>query len=314
MGNLQRLAQILRQITVEPVLFTYMFCIFLSFPVLQQLAFKKICHENFNETVCTNIRHKDFTTQNEQVASATSQWILYQSIGLAIPSIFASLVFGSWSDRVGRRIVMILPPVGGLLLNINYLLNVHFFLLNVNYLLFGIIISGFFGGFATVLLSVFAYISDISSKTERTLRVGLLEAMLFFGATISNLVGGVLLEYSGFMAPFGLALALNICIMLYICFILQESYHPPDRYEGGWSLIVLHEHFKNGVDVICKKRSGSNRLHLNILLFIVFTINLLGKDLGFRIGAYYCFIMQINPYPDTNFYSNICDETACINK
>ena len=24
-------------------------------------------------------------------------------------------------------------------------------------------------------------------------------------------------------------------------------------------------------------------------------------------------IMQTNPYPDPNFYSNICDETACIN-
>ena len=36
----------------------------------------------------------------------------------------------------------------------------------------------------------------------------------------------------------------------------------------------------------------------------------------FRIGTYYCLIIQTNPYPDLiiNFYSNIRDETACINK
>ena len=35
---------------------------------------------------------------------------------------------------------------------------------------------------------------------------------------------------------------------------------------------------------------------------------------NFRPGIYYCLIMQTNPYPDTNFYSNIRDETAWINK
>ena len=40
------------------------------------------------------------------------------------------------------------------------------------------------------------------------------------------------------------------------------------------------------------------------------------KDLvKFRIGVYYCLIMQTNPYPDPNFYSNMyVNETACINK
>lgn len=277
MGNLQRFVRFLRLISVEPVLFVYMFCLFLSFPVLQQLTFKKICLKKFNGTICSNLHLQGFKTQNEQVASGTSQWILYQSIALAVPSIFASLVYGSWSDRVGRRMVMILPPVGNVLLNINYLLNVHFFSLDVNYLLIGIIISGFFGGFATVILSVFAYISDISSKTDRTLRVGLLESMIFFGATAGNLIGGVILQYSGFMAAFGLALALNICMILYICFILQESYHPPDRYAGGWSLVMVHEHFKKGVDVIVKRRPNSDRLHLVVLLFIVFAFNIIGK-------------------------------------
>ena len=279
MANGRNVVHFLRQISVEPVLFVYMLCTFLSFPVLQQLAFKKICLETFNKTTCSNLHHDNFTTQEKHVASDTSQWILYQTIGLSIPSIFASLVYGSWSDRVGRRMVMILPLVGNTLLNINYIMNAHFISLSVDYLMVGIVISGFFGGFATVILSVFAYISDVSSKTERTVRVAVLESMVFFGATVGDLLSGVLLDYSGFVAAFGLALALNICSILYICFVLQESYYPPERDAGGWSLVIVNEHFKNVLKVIAKKRPNKDRLHLIVLLFIVFSCNIMGKDL-----------------------------------
>ena len=37
---------------VEPLLFGYMFCLFLTFPVEQQLIYRKICLQNFNKTYC----------------------------------------------------------------------------------------------------------------------------------------------------------------------------------------------------------------------------------------------------------------------
>ena len=46
-----------RLVTVEPVLFAFMFCIFLVFPLQEQLIYKKICDSKFNSTVCKNLEN-----------------------------------------------------------------------------------------------------------------------------------------------------------------------------------------------------------------------------------------------------------------
>lgn len=234
----------------------------MSFPLLQQLAYRKICEEKFNETTCKNLTK----TQRDVVQEDTSNWMVYQSVALGVPSIAASLVYGSWSDSVGRKIIMVLPPIGNVLMNINFLLNVHFFQANVNYILIGIVVSGFFGGYATVLSSVFSYIADITDKTSRTLRIAILESMVFLGASGGEMVAGVLLDNSGFMAAFGLTIAINVCIILYVRLWLQESYFPTDQVQSN-PLVKLNRHIKNVWTVLSKARDEDKRLYLLAILF-----------------------------------------------
>ncbi|XP_078350899.1 lysosomal proton-coupled steroid conjugate and bile acid symporter SLC46A3-like [Oculina patagonica] len=252
-----------RKITVEPVLFFYMLCTFMSFPIVQQLAFKKICYEKYDAETCKNLTK----SQEDLVHQKTSKWILHQSLAVMLPSIAASLILGSWSDRVGRKTVLILPSVGSVLLYINYMLNVAYFSLHVNFILIGVCISGFFGGFATTLLGVFSYISDITDKSQRTLRVAVLESMIFMGGTVGNLVGGVLVEHHGFMAAFGLCLGANVLVILYVSFILPESYFPAADQEGNWALVAVHNHLKSSFQVLTKQRPQHQRLNLLVILF-----------------------------------------------
>ena len=252
-----------RKISVEPVLFFYMMCVFMSFPLLQQLAFKKICHEKYDDEICKNLTKP----QEDFVHQKTSKWVLYQSVSLTLPSIFASLILGSWSDKVGRKVILILPSVGSVLLYVNYVLNVAFFSLDVNYLLIGVCISGFFGGFATTLLGVFSYISDITDKSQRTMRVAVLESMIFMGGTVGNLIGGVLVEHHGFMPAFGLCLALNVLIILYVSFVLPESYFPQGDQEGNWALVAVHNHLKASFQVLSKQRPQHQRVNLLVIVF-----------------------------------------------
>lgn len=255
------------RVTVEPVLFFYMLCIFMSFPLLQQLAFKKICRSKYDDAICKNLTK----TQEDFVHKETSKWILYQSVSLTLPSIFASLIFGSWSDKVGRKVILTLPSVGSVLLYINYILNVVYFSLDVNFLLIGVCISALFGGFATTLLGVFSYISDVTDKSQRTLRVAILESMIFLGGTVGNLIGGVLVDHGGFSTAFGLCLALNIVIILYITFLLPESYFPQGNQEGNWALVAVHNHLKASFQVLTMRRPKHQRLNLLVIIFGIFS-------------------------------------------
>ena len=259
------------RITVEPVLFFYMLCNLMSLPLLQQLAFKKICLSKFDDAICKNLTK----TQEEFVHQKTSKWILYQSVCLTLPSIFASLIFGSWSDKVGRKVILILPSVGSILLYINYILNAVYLSLDVNFLLVGVCISALFGGFATTLLGVFSYISDITDKSQRTLRVAVLESMIFLGGTVGNLIGGVLVDHGGFGAAFGLCLALNVLIILYITFILPESFYPQENQEGNWALVAVHNHLKASFQVLTKRRPKHQRLNMLVIIFGILTFLLI---------------------------------------
>ena len=151
--------------------------------------------------------------------------------------------------------------------------------LNVDFLLIGISLSGCFGGFATLLLSVFSYIADITDKGNRTLRVAILESMIFLGGTFGELIGGVLIDHSGFMVAFGLTVALNLLTLLYVCFILRESYYPPPL-QGKWALVAVHQHLRKVGSALVRERPQGNRLSLMALLG-AFSILLLGKFANF---------------------------------
>ena len=264
------LCSAIRQITVEPVLFTFMLSMFMTFPLLQQLAFKKICQNDFGTDACKNL-----TKANEDtVQSKTSHWILYQSLAFTLPSILSSLIFGSWSDKVGRKFTLVLPLIGAVLQAVNSLLNVAYMSLDVNFLIIGVFLGGCFGGFATLLLSVFSYMADITDKASRTLRVGILESMIFLGGTVGELIGGVLVDHSGYMAAFGLAVSLNALAIIYTCFVLRESYSPQEVQERNWVLLALPNHLKKVFHAVIKERPQHKRLSLFLLLG-VFTIIIL---------------------------------------
>ena len=265
----------LRRITVEPVLFLYMFCLFMSFPLIQQLAFKKICLEKYDTGTCKNLTKADENFVQEH----TSEWILHQSIALAVPSIFASLIFGSWSDKVGRKLILVLPSVGGALLYVSHILNSVFMSLNVNVIIIGVFISGLFGGYATTLLGVFSYMSDITDKVQRTSRIAVLESMIFLGATAGNLLGGVLVDHGSFMAAFGVCLAVNLITILYVWLLLPESYFPQDDQEVKCSLIVVHayNHLKKAFQVLTKQRPRHQRRNLLVVMFGAMSIVLISR-------------------------------------
>ncbi|KAL9955023.1 hypothetical protein ACROYT_G042623 [Oculina patagonica] len=209
-------------------------------------------------------------SQEDLVHQKTSKWILHQSVASTVPSIVVSMMLGSWSDKVGRKTVLILPSVGSVLLYINYMLNVAYFSLDVNFILIGVCISGFFGGFTTTLLGVFSYISDITDKSQRTLRVAVLESMIFLGGAVGNLIGGVLVQHGGFIAAFGLCLGLSVIVILYISFILPESFVPEGDQEGNWALVAVHNHLKASFQVLTKQRPKHQRLNLLVSMFGIF--------------------------------------------
>ena len=136
----------------------------------------------------------------------------------AMQFIFSPLL-GAWSDRFGRRPVILISCFG---LSIDYV----FMALapSLRWLFVGRIISGIT---ASNVATGFAYITDVTPPEERPQKFGLISAAFGLGFVIGPAVGGYLGNIN-LRFPFWAAAVLSLANALYGLFILPESL-PPER-------------------------------------------------------------------------------------
>jgi DHA1 family tetracycline resistance protein-like MFS transporter len=151
-----------------------------------------------------------------------------------------SPVLGAWSDRFGRRPVILLSCLG---LGLDYI----FMALapTLRWLFVGRIISGIT---TSNVSTAFAYIADVTPPESRAKRYGLLGAAFGLGFVIGPAVGGLLGHYS-LRAPFWAAAVLSLANFLYGLFVLPESLPVEKRAKSAWhmanplgSLSLLRSH------------------------------------------------------------------------
>ena len=261
-----------RLVTVEPVLFAFMFCTFLLFPLQEQLIYKKICDSNFNQTECSNLNVNK--KAEAFVQKRTSSWMLYINMATTFPSMFAAMILGPCSDKIGRKYILMMPLIGGIIESAALILNSYYHQWDVSALLVGVTIAGFFGNYATILMGVFSYISDISVERSRTLRVSLLESMIFLGGAMGELIGGVLVDNAGFYVTFALACVVHALNLLYVAFLLQESRKPAEKLNITAAFNL--KNISNSIGLFVKRRPNRIREKL-VILMIGFFAALMGE-------------------------------------
>lgn len=225
-------------LTVEPVLFLFMFASFLSYTVFQEFLHHLVCKRTPN---CSSLgRHKsslwNSTTSDDGgrckepghteqlVQTETSHWVLYSNLASGVPSILVSIFYGAISDLKGRRAFIILPALGSIV-NQTFLLFMVYFqhALPLPFLLLGAFASGIGGSVSVVNFAVYSYVSDVSSQSKRTVQIGILESMTFLGATASLLIGGRWVNNIHFTGPLFCIIAVDLVIIVYVIVALPES-------------------------------------------------------------------------------------------
>src|ERR1700758_5442840 len=163
-------------------------------------------------------------------------------------------VLGAWSDRYGRRPVILISCLG---LGLDYI----FMALapSLKWLFVGRLISGIT---ASNVSTAFAYITDISAPAERAKRFGLLGAAFGAGFVIGPAVGGLLGHYN-LRAPFWAAAGLSLANFLYGLFVLPESLPAEKRAKSAW-------HMANPLGSLTLLRSHPELAGLSVVVFLYY--------------------------------------------
>ncbi|XP_038077339.1 proton-coupled folate transporter-like [Patiria miniata] len=250
-----------RWVTVEPTVSLFTFG-YVSISIIQPFYLQRRLAESLHNITggdensgCTGNETDDDTQAiQDDIQSQTSLWMFYLFMSASIPLMISSVVLGTLSDELGRKICLVMPIVGYIIQEVVYLATMHF-KLPLPVLFVGSILQGMSGGFGLFYAGCASYIVDITSEKNRTLRLAVIEMVFsLFGGFVQ--VGiGFMVDYVSILAPFFLALGANILCLLYIAIpgFLFETVDPEniaeDRKglkEAGRSVVKLFKFNENG--------------------------------------------------------------------
>ena len=195
-----------------------------------------------------------------------------------IPMVIFTLFLGPWSDKAGRKMLIMLPFLGYVLYCVTLIVNVYFFDELVVEFLWLETISSFFGGYALLYLGAYGYIADTSSLKSRTIRIAVMDGMSSVSETIGSYINGYLYAELGYYGSFGFASA---CFLLGLVIVFFTVHNKRDTENKETKTNVLD--LKNVLESfkVLSKPRAENLRHIVIILVICFQVGM------FSGGTYY---------------------------
>lgn len=279
MSLLASARRVAASVTVEPVLFLFMVGSYMQYTAMQSLVYAKTCQGLYSRTVCDNLDLDEYKAARDAVQEDASYWMLYSNVALAVPSIITGVYIGTWSDLFGRKLPLLLPPLGQILAALVYMAMSAYDVVPVGFNVLANLLAGCLGGFSSMIMCCMSYMSAVTLRSSRTSRVSLLEAMQFLGGFIGPFVGSALFERAGRTWNFTALVVINATIVVYVVACVREV--PPPRLPpaGGTPCqklvrVFSLRHLLNAVLTAVKPRADSRRGYILALLAAAFVIML----------------------------------------
>ena len=156
----------------------------------------------------------DYITQQE-IAADLATWSMVYLALMSLPVVFMAPFYGALSDRLGRKLHFAFPIVGHGIFCILLLL-VLYLRLSLAVLAFAYFVEGLGGQITFFIAGCYAYISDISTKKARLIRLAVFQTVYFSSAGLIQLPVGYIIDAYGFIPVAWLAVVLHLAAILYL--------------------------------------------------------------------------------------------------
>ncbi|XP_038074931.1 proton-coupled folate transporter-like [Patiria miniata] len=219
--------EVLQRVTVEPIRFIFTMALAMQYRATRALILRKVCISSHNQTLCgidedssgLDSDMPDGQTVRDDVAT----WCFYLDACANLLGALVSCVYGSASDRFGRRGLLVLPSLGLMLGSASYFIHYYFLQLPLYYVFFSSALMGLFGYYQASYIATMSYICDITDHSDRSFRLGVMESMGLIGGPVGMMLASALLyvNYDG-LVYFIIILSQGV-VLLYVRYWLQET-------------------------------------------------------------------------------------------
>ena len=236
-------------------LFTFAFNVI----ALPQLVQQKVCQNKYNSTICIHLQNYPHIENDVQASAA--KWMSIVPLSALLPALFTILMIGPISDVIGKKRTMIIPPTFYFLQSLVFVLLTRITVkFSPGFFLLAYCLSGIFGDNSGCALLSEAYISCVTTKANRTVRLAMLESALFLGQVAAAISSGLIISNFGFTGGFVATAIVNFANLVYVVFLL-----PPENLLAPSQALVTSppeiENEKERIGEGCS--SESRRSYLN---------------------------------------------------
>lgn len=263
----------LRSAKIEPVMFGMFLASALSDIVVTNLILNRTCEVElkFNHSTCSLLKNDSIEGKDlESLVQPRATYIIMGKnlLSTVLPALL-SFYFGPWSDRNGRRPLLISPLIGNVLTYALYALLSMIPDLPPTYILLAVIPLALSGGNINAISSAHCYVSDITKEEDRMARLGLVGGAMFLG-----LISGTLLSsfvYSihkgyGYVITFSVSSFIHFLTLIYTYFVVPETVVRNEESKGI-SGIFKTQLLKEMFTCFFKKRENNGRAVLILATF-----------------------------------------------
>ncbi|XP_046807502.1 proton-coupled folate transporter isoform X2 [Lucilia cuprina] len=289
-----------RKISVEPTMFLYMFAFMNTSVVEHDFFLQKACrvNNNFSDEICEHIKDSENAEYKKLVQITTAQFYQWESIAAHVFPIILALFLGSFSDRRGRKFPLLMGLCGKLIYSVMIVVNAKMKTWPLEMVIYTATLpSALTGSDVAIFASCFAYISDISTLRNRTMRVTILD-VCYLSAMPTGVALGSYLFYNHFKRSYANMFTLNasllVAAIIYTIFALEWQTTPkqrPLREVGCCGFLpdfFNKQHVIDSFTVLVRKRPGPRRCFL-ILLLISMALYTFQRDEGQYLYIYTSF-------------------------
>ncbi|CAH1280206.1 unnamed protein product [Diabrotica balteata] len=305
------------KVTVEVPLFLNYVYFLLTSSVVTNLIIYRTCYITlgYEKSDCSQLGNKDnnVTHHYEKMVQPYADVVLMVKnlLDLLLPT-FICLIAGSWSDKHGRKPVL-LVTLGGMALGCGLII-LYCLFENFSPWIFLItaIPTMITGSNTTFFAIVLSYISDTSTKESRGMRMVFSEVALATGSLLGSITSSYIFYATNYPSMFAIGLACVSIGIAYTIFYIPESI---ENTHGSKELIINNEgekekvvrlnFFKEIIQTTIKKRKNYDRAIIILTLAsIIIYIFLTHADTSMR----YVFLRgRLNwTFTKYNLYNSIC--------
>ncbi|XP_033735173.1 solute carrier family 46 member 3-like [Pecten maximus] len=291
----------LQRLVVLPIIFIYMFSFVTAFANVSQYEYHAIGNSlypnwsNWSKADSNQCQVNQSQQNKEQahVQEAAAQLNIYLSLAGGIPAIFANLVFGTFSDKFGRKFLFIIPTIGSFL-RCSIVLIIMYLQIDVYFFLIAFFIEGSLGYFLGMLQASYAYMADnTAANDKRSFAITLVEVSLGLGSFLGFLVSGFLIESIGFTWTIVFSAGLLVLCLIMIMFVLPESVPSAQITTDRLKCSHVTKYVGVALSFYVKRAPGRERWKYIVCLIVFFltTLIILGRpsvETLLQLGSPFC--------------------------